>query len=378
MSGIVRVVVVDDSTFVCRLLTQYLESDPGISVVKTAHNGIEAMEAVKQFEPDVLTLDLNMPVLDGLGALERIMSEHPVAVVLISGVSKDSAILTEKGLSMGAVDFILKYSYGKAVPPETLRREIIAKVKAAAKVKVIRSIPSMDIRFSTKRKKPDREAPKPITPAKRLEANRVVIIGASTGGPLALKDFLYSLGARFPFPIVVIQHMPEKFTAILAAQFDRLFPFVVKEASQGETLTPGTVYIAPGDRHLLFNTNRTFQISMGPEVNGHRPSIDVAMQSAALVFGRNIMGVILSGMGNDGTAGLLDIKHSCGVTFAQSEKTCVIDAMPSSAINKGVVQYVGSPEELGRLVMEQMQHKPKILEEKRSNNERSTAFPNWK
>jgi len=274
-------------------------------------------------------------------------------VVLISGVSKEAARMTEKGLSLGAVDFILKYSPDAAVPPEALRKEIIAKVKAAARIKVIRSIPSMDARF--RKKTPDGadhrlpepvpEAAPPVPPGR---APNLVVVGASTGGPLALKELLTQLGGNFPFSMIIVQHMTEKFTAILAEQFNNLFPFPVREAADGDRLTPGTVLVAPGDRHLLVLPDGTVQISTTREINGHRPSIDVAMQSAAQAFGERTAGVILSGMGNDGAQGMLAIRHNCGATYAQSGETCVIDSMPKSAMDKDVIDRVGTPAQIGR------------------------------
>lgn len=354
----IRVVVADDSPFICRLLTQYLESDPAIYVVKTANNGKEAWEAVKKYRPDVLTLDLNMPVLSGYDAMKHIMAETPTAIVLISGVSKEAARMTKMGLAMGAVDFVLKYSPGQAIAPETLRKEIISKVKAAARVKVIRSIPSINMRFKATKQNAARLVERPAEPALvphpiKTKFYQIVIIGASTGGPLALKALLTALGKETafrnnPFPVIIVQHMPEGFTEILATQFNRIFPFPVKEAADGDGLSAGTVLVAPGNRHLIVKMDGTVGITNAPEINGHRPSIDVTMQSAAHAFGNHVTGVILSGMGDDGAQGLLAIKSNCGKTFAQTRDSCVIDTMPYSAIRLGIVQQIGDPEEIGR------------------------------
>ena len=347
----IRVVVADDSPFICRLLKQYLESDPFVKVIKTVLNGKQAMDAVGKLKPDVVTMDLDMPVLSGLDALEQIMVKRPTAVVLISGVGRQAARMTSRGLSMGAVDFILKYTPGVTIPPDSLRREIIAKVKAAARIKVIRTIPSMDTRFAEMKRPKRPKAPEPEPDILR-DISHLVVVGASTGGPLALKDLLSSLKEDFPFPLLIVQHMPEGFTATMAAQFDRLFSFPVREAAQDEPLSPGTVLVAPGDRHLLISPEGNIQISRGSAINGHRPSIDVAMQSAAQAFGRYTTGVLLSGMGTDGTQGLLAIRHNGGATLAQSKETCVINTMPESAVRKGIVQQVGSPLEIGRWLTE--------------------------
>jgi len=302
----IRVVVADDSPFVCRLLKKYLESDPGISVIEMAHNGKEAIDYVKSLKPDVLTLDLNMPVLNGLDALKGIMAQCPTSVVLITGVSKKAAQMTEQGISLGAVDFIFKYSPNSAISPEALRREIVAKVKAASRVKVIRTIPSMRMCDGKQRNHGTGQITKTayfqgtvkIQETVSWDMDSIVVIGASTGGPLALKDLLSSIvkaNKTFNFALVIVQHMPEKFTGILANQFDRLFPFSVREARDSEALTPGTVLIAPGDRHLLILPDKTVKITMTQEIKGCRPSIDVALQSAAQAFGSNTTGVILSG-----------------------------------------------------------------------------------
>ncbi len=351
MAEKIRVVVADDSPFICRLLTGYLESDPVIKVIQAVQNGKDAMKAAKKLNPDVMTLDLNMPEVNGLEALKYIMAECPTAVVLISGVTRESARMTGMGVSLGAVDFILKYSPGSMPAPDVLRREIIAKVKAAARIKVIRSIPSMDMRFSGRIRK--RTGLKTMTrPAGRAARSpfiqRLVVIGASTGGPLALKELLASMNPVFPFQVVIVQHMPQGFTGILAQQFDHIFPFSVKQAVHGDHLESGSVLIAPGDRHLLFDQDGTILITDSREINGHRPSIDVTMQSAAQVFGDRVIGVVLSGMGDDGTQGLAAIKSKSGFTYAQSKETCVVDSMPNSAVRSNSVNRVGSPPEIGR------------------------------
>jgi two-component system chemotaxis response regulator CheB len=345
MTQTVRVVVADDSPFVCRLLTYSLESDPAITVVKTVLNGKDAVEAVRELRPDVLTLDLDMPVMNGLDALRRIMADHPTSVVLISGLSKQAAEMTDRGLSLGAVDFILKYSPGVAVPPETLHQEIIAKVKAAAQIRVIRSIPPMESRFQAYELYAQPEIPP--QPARVHRVSPLVIVGSSTGGPLALKILLSTLEQDFPFAMIIVQHMPEGFTATLAAQFDRLYPFPVREARPGEILTPGTVLVAPGDRHLIIRGDGSVLISKVGKIKGSRPSIDAAMQSAARTHGRSLTGVILSGMGTDGSEGMAAIRRCGGSTYAQSQETCVIASMPKAAVEEGVVQRIGSPAEIG-------------------------------
>lgn len=350
MAEKIRVVVADDSPFICRLLTGYLESDPDIKVIQTVQNGKEAMRAAKKMIPDVMTLDLNMPGAGGLEVLKYVMAECPTAVVLISGVTRESARMTSMGVSLGAVDFILKYSPGAMPAPDALRREIIAKVKAAARVKVIRSIPSLDVRFSGRllKSKVDKPPARRSGSATKQLINRLAIIGASTGGPLALKELLSSMNPIFAFPVVIVQHMPEGFTSILAQQFNTIFPFSVRQAAHGDSPENGSVLIAPGDKHLLFDQDGTVLITNTKEINGHRPSIDVTMQSAAQAFGDRVIGVVLSGMGDDGTQGLAAIQSKTGFTYAQSKETCVVDSMPGSAIRNRCVNRIGSPSEIGK------------------------------
>lgn len=341
----IRVIVADDSPFICRLLTRHLESGPGIRVVATANDGKEAVEAVRKHRPDVLTLDIDMPVLSGIDALRIIMTDCPTAVILISGLSRQGARLTEEGLALGALDFILKYSSDHATEPDAVRKEIVAKVKAAARVKVIRSIPSMATRVVTARKSAAVEMWRLEMPTYR-DPFRLVVVGASTGGPLALRELLSALERDFPFAIVVVQHMPPGFTATMAAHFDRLFPFSVREAGRGDWLRPGAVLVAPGDRHFLMDSKGRVLFRAAAGRRGYIPSIDVTMQSAAERLGRYATGVLLSGMGGDGVQGLKEILSHGGQTFAQSRETCVIDGMPAAAIARGVAHRVGSPAQI--------------------------------
>ena len=359
ISEFTRVVVADDSPFICRLLTQYLESDPLVKVVMTVQNGRDALNAVRDLKPDVLTLDLNMPILNGFGALKKIMFEYPISVVLISGISKKAAQMTKYGLELGAVDYILKYIPGKTVPPDCLRSEIIAKVKAASMVKAIR--PNLSAYTKSYNKPLSEQKPAVLGPdttrisAARCKLSHLIVIGASTGGPLAIKELLLFLNSDFFFPIVIVQHMPDRFTAILAYHLNQQFSFCVREAFQGEYLAPGVILIAPGNRHLIICPDRSINLSMKPAVNGYRPSIDVTMESAARVYDLHVTGILLSGMGTDGAKGLAAIKQNYGTTYAQSRESCVIDVMPYTAIKKGVVQQVGSPADIARWLNEEFE-----------------------
>jgi two-component system chemotaxis response regulator CheB len=349
MMSRLRVVVADDSPFVCRLLTSFLQSSPDIEVVGTALNGARALELVKTLTPHALTLDLEMPDMNGLQALEQIMIEAPLPVIMVSGVSHHAAAVTLQALELGAVDFVLKYTPGIDTNPELLRQELIAKVRAAAQVKVIRALRSRQPKTEARAI----EYPPESATGRSLGAilpGGVVIIGASTGGPLALRELLGNLPADFPAAVIVIQHMPASFTGVLAAQLDRQVSLQIKEARNGDPLRPGLALVAPGNYHLLLDSLGRVLLKQGPAVGGHRPSIDVTMQSAAQIFGGRVKGVVLTGMGDDGALGLVSIQAKGGQTFAQDAASCVVNGMPQRAIEKKAAQYVASPAEIARLL----------------------------
>jgi len=351
----IRVVVADDSPFVCHLLSMYLQASPDIQVVGTALNGNRAVQLVQELRPDVVTLDLEMPQMNGLESLEYIMQECPTPVIMISGTSRRAASLTLLALNLGAIDFILKYTPGSDTNPEKLKREIIAKVRAASQTRVIRLM-------RTSKPQPEGKLihmPPPQARVARVEEETtkfresfpllpggVVVIGASTGGPVALRRLLSSLPEEFSAGILVIQHMPGTFTSVLAEQLSRQVPLTVREAKNLDKIEPGLVLIAPGGRHLLVRPDSRVELNNGPEIAGHRPSIDVAMQSAAQIYGSRTKGVVLTGMGEDGALGLVAIRAKGGRTYAQDADSSVINGMPQRAIDRGAVDFIGSPEEI--------------------------------
>ena len=397
----IRVLIADDSPFVCRMLTTHLHATPGFQVVGTAMNGLRAVELVKQLKPAAVTLDLEMPEMDGLEALKLIMRECPTPVIMLSGISREAAAITFEAIKLGAVDFILKYTPGVDTDPEVLRREIVAKVRAASKVKVIRSLAAEDGTNPTDpvsvvsclvatgarssagssqkadnhrhrvggdclTRSPDRDyghlfnksAPSVVA------ARDIVVIGASTGGPTAVQELLQQLPANFAVPILIVQHMPAAFTRVLAAQLDQQVALHVREAQSGDRLEAGTVYITPGDRHLLLNNDLTVDVRDGPKIAGHRPSIDVTMQSVAQLCGARTIGVLLTGMGEDGAAGMSLIHAKRGKTYAQSEESCVVFGMPQRAIQLGSINTVASPEAIGKL----LQAESEAISNRRANS----------
>ena len=359
MSEAIRVLVVDDSPFVCRLLANQLQAASGIEVVGTALSGQRALEMVRELRPSVTTLDLGMPGMSGLQTLECIMRDCPTPVILVSGVSREAAAVTMQALEMGAVDFVLKYTPGINTDPVALREEIIAKVRVASRVRLKRPLHNRVRQERTPRNNgklvmttlgETSEEERLFTDRIAPSLSGVVVVGASTGGPLALCELLGNLPAEFPCAIIIVQHMPATFTRVLAAQLDRLVPMNVKEAEKGERLRAGVVYVAPGDFHMLVRPDLRVELVQGPKIGGHRPSIDVTMQSVAQVFGSRTQGIVLTGMGSDGALGLCAIRRRGGQTFSQDAATCVINSMPQRAIDKGAVDHIASPTEIARIL----------------------------
>ena len=379
----IRVLIVDDSPFVCRILAGHLNSAENIEVIGTAHSGERAVEMIADLRPDVVTLAQAMAGMSGINTLKRIMHDHPTPVVMITGVSQRSAVITRKALEIGAVDFVLKFAPGVSVSPEEMKHEIISKVSAASRVRVIRSIRPYETR-SDEVVELEREAlaepamayskgatPTAVAERQPLAAastevaappekvafsdnveNGVVVIGASTGGPVALREFLSKIPADFNRPILIVQHMPASFTEVLAEQLSRHSRLPVREATHGDKLVAGEVLVARGDHHLLINPNSRIILNQGPKIRGHRPSIDVTMQSVAQVYGANTFGVILTGMGDDGAEGMVSIHAKGGRTFAQDAESCVVNGMPQRARDRGVVQYIAPPPKLAEFLLQ--------------------------
>lgn len=362
MSSKIRVIIADDSSFICSLLTSYLQSDPEIEVVGVAKNGKEAVEKVKELRPDVITLDLEMPIMSGLEAIDKIMTETPIPTIVITGVSKQEANTTLEAINLGAVDFIFKYVPGLNLNPKELFREIILKVKAAARTKLIRSLRNKlkDANSLTKNNSSSKSTLLKVEPSSKQFLSEsylpggVVVIGASTGGPIAIRELLAELPDTFPSAILVVQHIPVSFTKVLAAQLNQQVPMEVKEAQEGDKLKASQVLVAPGGSHMIITPDSQIKLTSGIEIESHIPSIDVTMQAVAQVYGRLTKGVLLTGMGKDGSQGLLTIHSKGGTTFAQSAETCVVNGMPQSAIELKVVDHIASPKDIAALLVKQL------------------------
>jgi two-component system, chemotaxis family, protein-glutamate methylesterase/glutaminase len=345
-----RILIADDSPFICRLLRGYFHSEPGFEVVGVVHDGQGAIEQAKLLRPDAITLDLGMPKMDGLEALASIMRDTPTPVVVISGVSGRAATRTLQALDLGAVDFVLKFTPGQDIDPEALRREIRAKVRTAANIQVVRLLGGA--LEPVPKQRPARSAPAPQSGSLGL-----VVIGASTGGPGALRELLAELHGDFDQAIIVVQHIPGSFTGVLAAQLNRSCALEVREADDGEVLVPGVVFVAPGGYHLLVRSGARLAVVAGTPKDGHCPSIDITMESAAQILGSRVTGVVLTGMGDDGTKGLRAIHRRAGETFAQEAESCVVNGMPQRAIEAQVVDQIATPARIGQLLQQKTKRK---------------------
>jgi two-component system chemotaxis response regulator CheB len=333
----IRVLIVDDSAMVRQTLQQILSSDPEIEVIATAGDPFVAAERIEEELPDVITLDIEMPRMDGLTFLERIMGQHPIPVVICSSLVGAGAESTLRALDLGAVEVIAKPKMGTKQFLEESRVILCEAVKAASKVK---PRPGAS-RIVEPKLNADSVIAKP-TGAMVETTEKVIVIGASTGGTEALKIVLEALPADCP-GIVIVQHMPELFTRAFAGRLDSLCAISVKEAESNDTIIRGRALLAPGNHHMLLKRSGArylVEVKDGPLVCRHRPSVDVLFRSAARYAGKNCVGVILTGMGDDGANGMLEMKQAGAYTIAQDEATCVVFGMPNEAIKRGGVDKI--------------------------------------
>ncbi|MFL6274027.1 MAG: chemotaxis response regulator protein-glutamate methylesterase [Blastocatellia bacterium] len=328
----IRVLVVDDSAVMRKLISNLLARDDEIEVIATAIDGDFALGKIEQVKPDVVTLDIEMPRMDGLTTLERIVTEHRLPVVMLSSFTERGAEATMKALEKGAVDFVCKPKVASQIAG--LADELISKVKGAARSEVA----TLNLGFSSAE---SHKAKRQVmaTPG-RIQ---LVAIGASSGGPHALRYLLPRLPANFAAPVLIVQHLPEAFSAMLARWLDELCALEVKEATAGELAVPGRVYLAPARAHMKVRKvtgGAEIQLESGAPVNGHMPSVDVLFNSVAESFGAAATAVILTGMGSDGASGLGEIRSAGGYTIAQDEASCAVYGMPRVAVQRGGVKHV--------------------------------------
>jgi two-component system, chemotaxis family, protein-glutamate methylesterase/glutaminase len=334
MSERVRVLVVDDSALMRKLIPMILARDPDIEVIGTAMDGSFALKKIEELRPDVVTMDLEMPRMDGIETLRMIMRCTPLPVIVFSTHSREGAYSTFKALALGAIDFVAKPKDAASGNLETIACELIEKIKVAKRASGSRGLPKMETEAPPVEKKISRGT---------LPPSRIIAIGISTGGPNSLQFLLSQIPADFPAALVVVQHMPEGFTEMFARRLDECCALDVAEAKSGDLLIAGRVLICQGNRHMMLRRmprGDMVVLTDSPAVNGHRPSVDVLFHSVAQEFGLTAVGIIMTGMGEDGAEGLGAIKAAGGMTIAQSEDTCVVAGMPRAAIVKGYAAKV--------------------------------------
>lgn len=325
----VRLLVVDDSAVVREVLSRELGRDPDIEVVGTAPDPFVARDKIVMLKPDVITLDLEMPRMDGIAFLRKLMRYYPMPVIVVSSLTPEGSAMALEALEAGAVDVMCKP--GPSYTVGELTEQLAATIKAAAHARVRPRTVDDDTHTAA-----------PVRLSMTQTTNKVVAIGASTGGTQALQDVLTAMPANAP-GIVIVQHMPEHFTRSLAERLNKLCAFEVKEAVDGDTVTPGRALIAPGNQHMVLRrsgANYFVNVKTGPLVNHHRPSVDVLFKSVAQYAGANAVGVIMTGMGSDGAEGLKKMLDAGAATVAQDERSCVVFGMPKEAIARGAAQHV--------------------------------------
>jgi two-component system chemotaxis response regulator CheB len=338
-----RVLIVDDSAFMRKVLEEIIRTDPKLEVVGQAKDGREAITMAQVLQPDVVTMDINMPRMDGLEATQHIMTQNPRPILIVSSESRQGAASTLRALELGAIDFVTKPSSGIDLDMKNVRDELLGKLKMAAKVRVVRTAAMHDSSAKV-------ESKSPAQPAKEIGNSEaripLVVIAASTGGPATLMRLMPRFHKDFPAAVVLVQHMPATFTSQLSLQLTEVASIRVKEAEQNEPLQTGTFYVCPGSHHLRISMTGRIKLDDGPRISGYRPCADVAFESAAAYGGANVVGVVLTGMGNDGAKGVQALKAARGFVLAQDEATSVIFGMPAEAIRTGAVDHVVGIDEM--------------------------------
>ncbi|MBX9899512.1 MAG: chemotaxis response regulator protein-glutamate methylesterase [Burkholderiaceae bacterium] len=354
----IKVLIIDDSALIRSVLSEIINQQPDMEVIAVAPDPLVARELIKQTNPDVLTLDVEMPKMDGLDFLEKLMRLRPMPVIMVSSLTERGSEITMRALELGAVDFVTKPKLSIQSGMLEYADLIADKIRAASKARV-RSRAAHLVKDSDQR-----PGVLPMMKNPLMSSEKLIIIGASTGGTEAIKSFLEQMPSDCP-GILITQHMPEGFTRSFAKRLDGLCKISVSEAAGGERVLPGHAYIAPGHSHLLLarsGANYVTQLDTGAPVNRHRPSVDVLFRSAAINAGKNAVGVILTGMGKDGALGMLEMKNAGAHNFAQDEASCVVFGMPREAIAVGATHEVGPLDELPSRVLQYLtQHGGRAL-----------------
>ena len=346
-----RVLIVDDSAFMRKVLETIFNADPQLQVAGHAKDGREAVALAESLKPDVITMDINMPHMDGLQATAQIMTTNPRPIVIVSSESREGASSTLKALELGAIEFVGKPSGAIDLDMQSVREELLRKVKMASKVRVVRTASRLAATLQSGSPAPApiaRHAPSASTAAAGMDQRfPVVVLAASTGGPATVMRLAPGFTKEFPAAVILVQHMPAAFTTQYAAQLAEFTEIRVKEAEHGETLQPGNLYICPGGQHLKVNPlGRVLLDDASGRINGYLPNIDVTMESVAAYAGALSIGAVLTGMGADGAQGAKAIKKAGGLVIAQDEATAVIFGMPAEAIKLNVVDHVLSIDDI--------------------------------
>jgi len=344
---VINVVVVDDSAFMRKAISTMLQKDRGIRVVATARDGEEGLRMIRKHNPDVVTLDIEMPKMDGLTALRHIMMEMPRPVLMVSSLTTEGAEATLKAMDLGAIDFIPKQLSKVSLDIVKIENDLISKVKTVARRKM-RPVPRMRAAATTRRPTAPVQAP-------RGRAKRdVVVIGVSTGGPPAVQKILSSLPRDFPAGIVIAQHMPKAFTGPFANRLNGVSQLKVKEAETGDRLLPGHVFVAPGGSHLVIDQKVSridLVVTPEPKEALYKPSANVLVSSVAKAVGRRALGVILTGMGNDGRDGIRELKSKGGRAIAQSDSSCVVYGMPKAIVDDGLADEIVDIDDMANAII---------------------------
>lgn len=350
----IRVLIVDDSAFMRKVVSDILSAEPGIEVVGKARDGQDALAKIAELRPDVVTMDVEMPVMDGITALDRIMRTSPLPVIMLSSLTSKGAELTMRALELGAVDFIPKPSGQISLDLGTSKDDIVNKVKIAAGTRShLRALPSSSI-FKPE---PPRPAAAPAAVGRAL--NKLVLIGTSTGGPKALHEVIPKLPGNLDAAVLIVQHMPPGFTRSLAERLDQISAIRVKEAEQGERILPGWAYVAPGDHHMKvvpgpdrIRRELYIKLDQSEPRHGCRPAVDPMLESVAEHFWSEMVCVIMTGMGHDGAAGMLKVRAKKAKTIAEHQSTCVVYGMPKTAVETGQVDRIVPLQSISNTIMQ--------------------------